>query len=183
MKQVIRLTESDLHRVIKESVRQIISELDWRTYQSAYEKSNNNPQRASKFRQAADNAFNRENAYGMTNIPFGDGDTQQIQYSNGDVYGGGNLYTNQGNQFITKSGRVNQNGDELDKKYTTQKIATQSLNKGKSNRGENVPLENDEQPNATNLNPMRKIKQMQGDKQVKDYFNGKSKYQKGKGWS
>ena len=39
MKQKIRLTESDLHRIIKESVKQVLSELDWRTYQSAAEKS------------------------------------------------------------------------------------------------------------------------------------------------
>ena len=39
MKQKIKLTESDLHRIIKESVKQVLSELDWRTYQSAAEKS------------------------------------------------------------------------------------------------------------------------------------------------
>lgn len=34
-KQIIKLTESDLHRVIKESVNNILSELDWRTCTSA----------------------------------------------------------------------------------------------------------------------------------------------------
>ena len=34
-KQVIRLTEDDLHRIIKESVDNILSELDWRTCTSA----------------------------------------------------------------------------------------------------------------------------------------------------
>ena len=38
MKQVIRLTESDLHRVIKESVNNILSELDWKTYKTAANK-------------------------------------------------------------------------------------------------------------------------------------------------
>ena len=38
MKQVIRLTESDLHRVIKESVNNILSELDWKTYANASQK-------------------------------------------------------------------------------------------------------------------------------------------------
>ena len=37
-KQVIRLTESDLHRIIKESVNNILTELDWRTYASAADK-------------------------------------------------------------------------------------------------------------------------------------------------
>ena len=34
-KQVIRLTEGDLHRIIKESVDNILSELDWKTRTSA----------------------------------------------------------------------------------------------------------------------------------------------------
>jgi hypothetical protein len=34
-KQVIRLTESDLHKVIKESVNNILTELDWKTYANA----------------------------------------------------------------------------------------------------------------------------------------------------
>ena len=37
-KNIIRLTESDLKRVISESVKQIISELDWKTYQNAANK-------------------------------------------------------------------------------------------------------------------------------------------------
>lgn len=35
MKRTIKLTESDLHRVIKESVNTILSELDWKTYANA----------------------------------------------------------------------------------------------------------------------------------------------------
>ena len=38
-KKTIRLTESDLHNIIKESVNNILSELDWRTYQSAADKA------------------------------------------------------------------------------------------------------------------------------------------------
>lgn len=70
MKQVIRLTESDLHRVIKESVNKILNELDWRTYDSAAQKSrekHNNAEtsaeqtyhgrRYGRFQNASDNAF------------------------------------------------------------------------------------------------------------------------------
>ena len=38
-KQLIRLTESDLHNIIKESVNNILTELDWRTLASAEEKA------------------------------------------------------------------------------------------------------------------------------------------------
>ena len=34
-KKVIRLTESDLHRIVKESVNKVLTEVDWRTYANA----------------------------------------------------------------------------------------------------------------------------------------------------
>lgn len=38
MKQRIRLTEGDLHRIVKESVNRILTELDWKTYINASRK-------------------------------------------------------------------------------------------------------------------------------------------------
>ena len=38
--KIVRLTEQDLHKVIKESVARCLNELDWRTYQSAAKKMN-----------------------------------------------------------------------------------------------------------------------------------------------
>ena len=32
MKKLVRLTESDLHRIVKESVSKVLTELDWKTY-------------------------------------------------------------------------------------------------------------------------------------------------------
>lgn len=37
-KKVIRLTESDLHKIIKESVSRVLSEADWKTYMNASRK-------------------------------------------------------------------------------------------------------------------------------------------------
>lgn len=37
-KQILRLTENDLHTIIKESVNKILSELNWRTYNMASKK-------------------------------------------------------------------------------------------------------------------------------------------------
>ena len=66
-KNRIRLTESQLHNIIKESVRQMLSELDWKTYASAAEKSNRryfekghnkkDLRRVGKFSDAAVKAF------------------------------------------------------------------------------------------------------------------------------
>lgn len=71
----IRLSESQLHNVIKESVKQVLSELNWKTYQNAAKKSHlkaldnddmsdneyhNELDRSRRFRQAAEDAFNRD---------------------------------------------------------------------------------------------------------------------------
>ncbi len=53
MKRKIRLTESQLHSMISESVKQVLSELDWKTYDSAMRKS----------------AERNEN-YSRANVPF-----------------------------------------------------------------------------------------------------------------
>ena len=37
-KKLIRLSESDLHNIVKESVNKVLTELDWRTYASAAKK-------------------------------------------------------------------------------------------------------------------------------------------------
>ena len=39
MKKIVRLTEGDLHSIIRKSVNNIIQELDWRTYANAANKS------------------------------------------------------------------------------------------------------------------------------------------------
>lgn len=34
-KQIVKITESDLHKIVKESVNKVLTELDWRTYANA----------------------------------------------------------------------------------------------------------------------------------------------------
>ena len=48
MNKIVRLTEGDLHNIIRESVNNIIQELDWRTYANAANKS---AERASGYRE------------------------------------------------------------------------------------------------------------------------------------
>lgn len=86
MKKVIRLTESDLHRIVESSTRRILSELDWKTYASAGEKARDRGDmkywtekgvhfphnvskaaeargRAARFYDAAKDAMNRDYGY------------------------------------------------------------------------------------------------------------------------
>ena len=51
MRRRIRLTESDLHKVISESVRQYLTELDWKTYMNAARKA------ADRAREIEDQGF------------------------------------------------------------------------------------------------------------------------------
>jgi hypothetical protein len=62
MKKTIRLTESDLHRVIAESVRQYLSELDARTYASYAQKraQQGNYEKAVQGQRAAVDAWNQQ---------------------------------------------------------------------------------------------------------------------------
>lgn len=41
MKQIIKLRESDLHRVIRESVKRVLNEVSTDTLHNAYQKSQN----------------------------------------------------------------------------------------------------------------------------------------------
>lgn len=66
-KQIIRLTESDLHNMISEAVKTALNELDPRTYASAAEKARERgDNRANKYRNAAVDAWNRD--YGIDNL-------------------------------------------------------------------------------------------------------------------
>ena len=88
-KKIIRLTESDLHNIVKESVNKILSEMDWKTYANAAQKSYaRGEDRANRFASAADKAFNRD--YGTDNV-------QGDVYLKGR-YGGGRSYNPNGDE-------------------------------------------------------------------------------------
>jgi hypothetical protein len=73
-KKLIRLTESDLHKIVKESVNRVLkeaqlNELDPRTYASLANKRDAQGQnyKAAKARQAARDAWNKQYGYNYDN--------------------------------------------------------------------------------------------------------------------
>ena len=186
-KKVI-LKESD----IKNIVEKVINELDWRTYASTYDKEKSNPARSDRFKDAASNAFNRQNGYGLTNIPRGDGDLSQIrpEKPNSPVYGGSLVYTPRGTQFQTVSGRSSQDGQSLDTVYSSQAVHQHDTvnrhNTGRygdhHERGDVSTEDDSDVKKGTTLNPWLNYHQMRGDKQVRDFYSGKTKYTPGRGW-
>lgn len=189
-KQIIRLTESDLHRVIKESVKQVLSELDYRTYLSAHKKAleQGDEDRASHFGVAARNAFNREYGYGLENIPYGDADDNGIFPEKAtDVYAGAQVYTPDeqddnaiggASSFMTTSGKA-KDKQRPNKNYTIQDIHITNDKSGKLKQGDST---GNFITKGFTLNPALKYKQMKGDKSVRDYLSGKTKYIKGQGY-
>ena len=189
----------------------VLNELDWRTYQSAYEKQMKNlnapriepgklkstpgfekeydayvkrHDRAMAFRTAANNAFNRQNGYGLKNVPYGD-DKGDMEMDKDEYYGGSNQYTGDlTDPFVTQScsGKDEKNRKTISRQETYSRDGQRqtSWNKSKDvKRGDNS---NDVDPDekTSSWNPALKYKQMKGDKEVRDYFQGKSKYNNGK---
>lgn len=83
MKKVVRLTEQDLHRIVKESVkRMLMTELDWKTYANAAKKRlqqyRANPTQKSKWEKyqqlskAANQKFDDDFIGNMKNDTLGD---------------------------------------------------------------------------------------------------------------
>ena len=65
MKQMVKLNEAQLRKVVSESVQKVLNELDWKTYANAMRKANARGEykRASTFGDAADSAFDDKYGY------------------------------------------------------------------------------------------------------------------------
>ena len=92
MKKVIRLTESDLHRIIKESVNNILTELDWKTYANAAKsrQEQGNDKSSDKLQQYAQQQFNKKHGLNDKGQMFnnnGDDIKFQVGLNQGTVNG------------------------------------------------------------------------------------------------
>ena len=169
MKQTIKLSESELKRLVAESVKGAINELDWKTYASAAKKRAE--QGASDYDvhqldQAANKALSdKYKITGDGHFPY----SPQIDTRKGEsVYD-----TDEEGNYVKKyphagqTGRFPQlgyQGDFNDTYYTP--------------IGDNVEDEPYERTTYDNF-PAHKERH----KDMSDYFSGKSKYVPGKGWS
>ena len=58
----IRLTESELKQIVEESVKNVLTELDWKTYANAARKDKD-PKRSKRFASMAADKFDKEHRY------------------------------------------------------------------------------------------------------------------------
>jgi hypothetical protein len=194
----VRLTESQLHRVIKESVKRILEDygMDWRTgANAAYQSENADPQRiaqydakhgqgawnrrADRFNNYAYNSFNKNMGY--NNI-------------NGESYHmWGNNFNQRKPSVATQQGTnlmFNSNPKDDDTLLHTTFYKNGGADQHLTGNGPKDYWGNRQIVNLGNRNGYDAYGQNQnlnqvaqrGNQQINDYMNGNSRYIKGQGW-
>ena len=179
MKRTIRLTESDLHRIVKESVNKLITELDWKTYQNAakkahlkalddygygqpnYDKDKSSEyfRKSNEFSKAAEDAFNREYGYDDGRYHLGLNSRRQGSSKTAPGYGTFPYYD---------TSEISA-GDRND----TYKWGGRTCEK-------DLPLEYDFHRNITPKNVVDKFDS--ANDELNNYKRGNYEYKKGQGW-
>lgn len=180
MRKLVRLTEGDLHRIIENSVKQALNELDWKTYANAGNKAMKGgsisaqreldptatppslldravsaKHRANRFFNKATNQFNQD--YGHKN-----GHSWDDDYSSVDM--GGDF--NSGEEFSPHARGYQKNDFGSTEKYE---------HGWKDYGGEMTPEEFFKDPQQAD-------RYRKADAELKNYKRGNYEYQKGKGW-
>lgn len=179
-KNTIRLTESELKNIITESVKNVISELDYKTYANAAIKARRKHDfdRGDRFLSGAVDAFNRDygyndgdDYYGMSN--WGDedesifpifSDSEPDLPQDDDIFSNPSRY-HPGLAFVTH--------DNNDQDTSSHYIY-------KTDGGKYIKNNRDSVPKSYS----KKLKQavVRGNKDLTNYAKGKYEYTKGKGW-
>lgn len=191
-KNRIRLSESQLHKVIKESVKNVLNELDWGTYDSAMRKAaaRGDYERAGRFGSASRDAYNRDYGthgsvydynYRRETVPY---QTRMIP-KDGDVDGewipdgtdSNNGWYDDSISAASDSAMYPDSlevipGDEFSiRRNMRNQIETR---RGRNNNG-NVWADDSSLADARQA-------ARRGLKVTQDYLTGKRKYHKGEGW-
>ena len=165
-KKLIRLTESDLHRIVKESVNKVLTELDWKTYANAHQKAKlrGDKDRAGKFGRAAIDNFNKDyKYYKHNNDEEPSYNSDYLDYGMTDM-NGDSITSNVGQGWSTKYDW----GDDFKGEYNFQPDYINS----KETR----------MPYAREIDPWLNTAKNVGNKEIEDYVTNKYDYQKGLGW-
>lgn len=84
-KQVIKLTEGDLHNIIKESVNKVLTELDWKTYANAARLTKDREYRSHLFADKAAREFNKKHSINNSNINYNDPSVGEYEIKNSEI--------------------------------------------------------------------------------------------------
>lgn len=181
-KNILRLTENDLKKLVMESAKKILSELDWKTYASAAMKNDefraNNPHTAHQwnrsydFRNAARDAFDKK--YGL-----------EGQYDK--RYGGekGAINLNTMDDFSVSGSRDHDFGDENPHRlnHNVYHLSKKYGKDGSYGRARMWDYAHDTTPEEFYGDEEMGKKFRDAEKDAEGFNSGKSHYVKGKGWS
>lgn len=154
-KQIIKITESDLHKIVKKSINNVLTELDWRTYATAQKRD----AQIQQFGRNATDKGGKRLTHLRNELDYAASDALTSKYAqrynNGNPTNNADVYTKNGYQSITTN-----NFDR----------------EGRFSRGE-FNYDNKGQINKQGYNI-----DSQMDREVEDYMLGKTKYTKDIGW-
>lgn len=185
-KTIFRLTESELRSFIGESVKKILSELDWRTYASAAQKNDewrkentnhkaNKWNRSMDFRNAARDAFDKKH-----------GLEHQFDEPN-SRYGGdkGSINLNSMDDFSVSGSRDHDfgDGDPHGLRHNVYHMGKKYGKDGGYGRTRMWDTAHETTPEEFYGNEEMGKKFRDAEQDANDFTSGKSHYVKGKGWS
>lgn len=183
-KNIFRLTEGDLRKLVMESAKKILSELDWQTYASAAKKNDewrqNNPHRANQwnrsmdFRRAARDAFDKK--HGLEH-------QYDEPYSH---YGGERGTINLDDHFTVSGSRDHDFGDgggPFNLNHNVYHMGKEYGKDGGYGRTRMWDVAHDTTPEEFYGDEEMGQKFRDAEKDAEDFRSGKSHYVSGKGWS
>ena len=170
MKRIIRLTENDLHRIVKESVNKVLTELDWKTYANAEVEANK--------RNIGERPLSLAKTRKKDKYPYQSFD--DITYANRKF-----------RDAKVKAFNGTHNGAKMTKRYEEgpSLFDYDYLNTGVGpfyGNGYNSPFNKDErhEPDFLYSDAHERASEdtLNDTKEYSDYLKGNYEYQKGKGW-
>ena len=184
-KNIFRLTEGDLRKLVMESAQKILSELDWQTYASAAKKNDewrqNNPHRANQwnrsmdFRSAARDAFDKKH-----------GLEHQFDEPNSH-YGGdkGSINLNTMDDFSVTGSRDHDfgDGDPHGLRHNVYHMGKKYGKDGGYGRTRMWDYAHETTPEEFYGNKEMGQEFRDAEQDAEDFNSGKSHYVSGKGWS
>lgn len=200
-KNIVRLTENDLNQIVTESVKRVISELDWKTYANAARKSSfNDIDRYGKFSNKAADEFNKKyrysNQYGTNGdngvtwsnidgispddvLKSNNPDTDYEQWRYGDIpveyyekYGPDTVDSEWDEDFVDDNGNIST-------------VHRKNINHNGETKFHHPEYPTNVDRNLRNVKDYDTLKQKykNANDEFSNYLNGKYKYVKGKGWT
>lgn len=198
-KNVIKLTEGELKKIITESVKKVISELDWKTYDSAMRKAAQRGEwdRAGKFGGASRSAFNRDFGtknsvydynYSRDHVPYepdykfnyklDDWEPNGTRSNSGYYIDSIEAHSDDGPDSlrrITQGSREINHRRDMKGKYST--------NMRDIDRPDDIDYDNDGNVWADDYSRAEAVAAARkGGRETRDYLKGNYQYTKGRGW-